>query len=418
MRGDIMGMTMTQKILAKACGMESVKVGEIHEINVDLVMVTDVMFPLVPDILEKMQCEKPYSPEDVLVVIDHYAPAPNISSANQNKYTREYAKKYGFNVIENQGVCHTILPDMGYVSPGSVILGSDSHTVTYGALGAFSSGLGTTDITAAIATGHLWMKIPSAIKVVLTGKPGDNIQGKDVILNVLGRIGAEGARYKSIEVTGEGLSHLGIDDRFTMANMSIEGGAKNCVIEQDEITREYLKGVIKEEFEFVTADDDAEYDEVIEVNLSEMVPQVAKPSSPDNVVAASEVAGTRIDQVYIGSCTNGRISDLRKAAKILEGKKIHEDVRLFITPGSQEVYMKAVEEGLMKIFIDAGAFVNGPSCGACFGGHFGIIGDEEVCLSTTNRNFVGRMGSKKGLVYLASPITAAASALTGVITEY
>lgn len=312
-----MGMTMTQKILAKACGKESVKVGEIQEVNVDLVMVTDVMFPLVPDILDNMNCKKPHSPEDVLVVIDHYAPAPNISSANQNKYTREHAKRYGFNVIENQGVCHTILPDMGYVSPGSVILGSDSHTVTYGALGAFSSGLGTTDITAAIATGHLWMKIPSAIKVVLTGKPGDNIQGKDVILNVLGLISAEGARYKSIEVVGQGLKYLGIDDRFTIANMAIEGGAKNCVIEQDEITRDYLEGVLNKEFEFVTMDDDAEYDQVIEVDLSQLTPQVAKPSSPDNVVPAAEVAGTKINQVYIGSCTNGRISDLRKAASIV-----------------------------------------------------------------------------------------------------
>ena len=413
-----MGMTMTQKILAKACGMESVKLGEIQEVNVDLVMVTDVMFPMVPDTLDKMDCDKPHSPEDVLVVIDHYAPAPNISSANQNKYSREHAKRYGFNIIENQGVCHTILPDMGYVAPGKVILGSDSHTVTYGALGAFSSGLGVTDITAAIATGHLWMKIPSAIKVVLTGKPADNIQGKDVILKVLGQITAEGARYMSIEVVGEGLKYLGIDDRFTMANMAIEGGAKNCVIEQDDVTREYLESVLEGDFEFITADEDAEYEQVIEVDLSQLTPQVAKPSSPDNVVPAREVAGTKIDQVYIGSCTNGRISDLRKAAKILEGKKVHQDVRVFITPGSQEVYMKAVEEGLMKIFIDAGAFVNGPSCGACFGGHFGIIGDGEVCLSTTNRNFVGRMGSKKGLVYLSSPITAAASALTGVITEY
>lgn len=411
-----MGMTMTQKMLAKACGKSIVKAGEIHDVNIDLIMITDVMFPFVPDALSKMGCIKPAAPEKVLVVIDHYAPAPNIASANQNKYSREYVKQYGFKRLENVGICHTILPDMGYAAPGDIIIGADSHTVTYGAVGAFSTGLGTTDIAAAIDKGRLWMKIPSAVRIVLNGKPNASIQGKDIILYILGKLSAEGAVYKSIEVTGEGLKYLSIDDRFTIANMSVEAGAKNCVIEQDEVTRDYLKAVLKRDFNGITADEDAEYDTVLTVDLTMLTQQVAKPSSPDNVVPVDEVAGTQIDQVYIGSCTNGRISDLRKAAAILEGKKIHEAVRVFITPGSQAVYQQALEEGLIKTFIESGAFVNGPSCGACFGGHFGIIGDDEVCLSTTNRNFIGRMGSKKGMVYLASPITAAASALTGRIT--
>jgi 3-isopropylmalate/(R)-2-methylmalate dehydratase large subunit len=413
-----MGMTMTQKMMAKACGKASVKAGEIHEVNIDLIMITDVMFPLVPDTLQKIGCTKPVAPEKVLVVIDHYAPAPNIASANQNKYSRDYARHYGFKVIENAGICHTILPDMGYVAPGDIVIGADSHTVTYGALGAFSTGLGTTDIASAIDKGHLWMKIPGAVKVVLNGKPSEHIQGKDVILKMLGMLTAEGAVYKSIEIVGEGLQYLNMDDRFTMANMSVEAGAKNCVIEQDDVTRHYLTSVLKKSFECIKSDADAVYDAVIAVDLSRLTPQVAKPSSPDNVVPVDEVAGTSLQQVYIGSCTNGRITDLRKAAAILKGKKVHEGVRVFITPGSQQVYLQALEEGLIETFIASGAFVNGPSCGACFGGHFGIIGDDEVCLSTTNRNFVGRMGSKKGLVYLSSSVPAAASALTGVITAY
>lgn len=415
-----MAKTLTEKILAKAAGKRSVEVGEIIEAEIDLVMGTDVMMPLSFEIMEEIGAKKVFDRDKVVVVLDHFAPAPNIKAAGQAKLIREYCKKFGIDKlveVGRGGVCHTIVPDMGLVAPGEVVVGSDSHTTTYGALGAFSTGLGSTDIAVALTLGKLWFRVPPTIKVVFKGDLPELIMGKDLILYLLGQIGADGARYKTLEFTGEVINRLGMEDRFTICNMGVEGGAKNAIIEPDDKTVEYFDRVCKRPYEVFKSDEDAIFEKVIEVDCTGMEPQVAYPHSPDNVHPVSEAKGIKIDQVYIGSCTNGRISDLRMAAKFLKGKRVHPDVRLIVTPASQEVYLQAVREGLAEVFVEAGAAFNTPSCGACFGGHFGVLAEGEVCLSTTNRNFRGRMGSNESMVYLASPAVAAVSAVRGHIAD-
>ncbi|MDI6705978.1 MAG: 3-isopropylmalate dehydratase large subunit [Bacillota bacterium] len=415
-----MGNTVTEKILAKAAGKKNVEVGEIIEAEIDLVMGTDVMMPLSFEIMEEIGAKRVFDREKVVVVLDHFAPAPNIKSAGQARDIRENCKKFGIDhMIEvgRGGVCHTIIPDMGFAAPGEVIVGSDSHTTTYGALGAFSTGLGSTDIAVALTLGKLWFRVPPTIKVNFTGELPELIMGKDLILRLLGQIGADGARYKTLEFSGEIISRLEMDDRFTICNMGVEGGAKNAIIEPDDKTLGYLERVCKKPYDIIRSDADAAYENIIEIDCTGMEPQVACPHSPDNVSPVSEVKGIKVNQVYIGSCTNGRISDLRTAARFLKGRTVHPDVRLIVTPASQEVYLQAVREGLAEIFVEAGAAFNTPSCGACFGGHFGVIAGGEVCLSTTNRNFRGRMGSNEGMVYLASPAVAAATALSGRISD-
>ncbi|MDP3487956.1 MAG: 3-isopropylmalate dehydratase large subunit [Bacillota bacterium] len=414
-----MAMTITEKILARASGRDRVHVGEVVEAHLDLVMATDVTMPLSFNVLESMGATEVFNPGKIVAIRDHFTPAPSVSSAGQGKYMREKCKEYS---IKNYydlgvgGVCHVIVPDMGLVAPGEVVVGADSHTTTYGAVGAFSTGLGSTDVAVAMAIGKLWFKIPPTLKVVLSGKLPKWVTGKDLILAILGQIGTDGARYKALEIGGEVVKHLEMSDRFTMCNMGIEGGAKNAIFEPDDKTIAYLDKVCSRPYTIFRSDEDAVYERVLEIDCTNMDLQVALPHSPGNVSPLSKVKGTRIDQVYIGSCTNGRLNDLRQAAQLLKGKKAHDDVRLIITPGSQEVYLQALREGLIEDFVQAGAVVNPPSCGACFGGHLGVLAEGETCLSTTNRNFKGRMGSSESFVYLSSPIVAAASAIKGEIT--
>lgn len=415
-----MGKTITEKILARASGRDSVKPGDIVEADIDLVMGTDVMMPLSFEIMDRIGADSVFDPDKVVVVLDHFAPAPNIKAAGQAKLIREYCRKFKINNfidVGKGGVCHTIVPDLGMVTPGDLVVGSDSHTTTYGALGAFSTGLGSTDIAVALALGRLWFRVPPTIKVVLEGKLSPLITGKDLILYVLGLIGADGARYKSLEFSGGVVAQLDMDDRFTICNMGVEAGAKNAIIEPDQKTVEYLQRVTSRHYHLPNSDANAAYEKIIEIDCTDIEPQVAFPHSPDNVYPISKAKGIKIDQVYIGSCTNGRISDLRIAAGYLKEAKVHPDVRLIVTPASQQVYLQAVREGLAEIFVKAGAAFNTPSCGACFGGHFGVLAAGESCLSTTNRNFRGRMGSKESNVYLASPAVAAVSAIMGHIAD-
>jgi len=413
-------MTITEKILARASGRKKVEVGEIIEANLDLVMATDISMPLAFKVLKAMNMDKVFDTKKIVAIKDHFAPAPNINSAGEGKFMKEMCREYSIDnyyELGKGGVCHVIVPDMGMVFPGDVVVGADSHTTTYGALGAFSTGLGSTDTAVAMATGKLWFKVPSTIKILLNGKVPEGVTGKDVILYILGKIGTDGARYKALEIGGEALHSMDMSDRFTMCNMGVEAGAKNTIIEPDEKTIEYLNMVSSKPYEIMRSDGDAVYEKVIEMDCTDMEPQVAFPHSPGNVHPLSEAKGIKIHQVYIGSCTNGRIKDLREAAKVLKGKKVNDDLRLIITPGSQDTYMQALKEGLIEIFIKSGAAVNTPSCGACFGGHFGILAEGETCLSTTNRNFKGRMGSGGSFVYLCSPAVAAASAVKGVIAN-
>lgn len=421
MKGGItLGKTLTEKILARASGRESVEPGDIVESSIDLVMGTDVMMPLSFEIMDRIETDSVFDPERVVVVLDHFAPAPNIKAAGQAKLIRECCKRYkidGLIEVGRGGVCHTIVPDMGMVVPGDLVVGSDSHTTTYGALGAMSTGLGSTDIAVALTLGRLWFKVPSTIKIVLQGNLPPLIMGKDIILHILGLIGADGARYKALEFSGEVVRRLEMDDRFTICNMGVEAGAKNAIIEPDQKTVDYVNRVASRPYTLLKSDADAVYERIIEIDCTGIEPQIAFPHSPDNVHPISQAKGIRIDQVYIGSCTNGRISDLRMAARFLKGSRVHPDVRLIVTPASQQIYLQAIREGLAEIFVEAGAAFNTPSCGACFGGHLGVMAEGEVCLSTTNRNFRGRMGSNESSVYLASPAVAAVSAITGYIAD-
>ena len=417
-----MGMTMTQKILAAHAGLDHVVAGQLIEAKLDVVMANDITGPMALPIFRQM-AEKVFDKDKVVLVPDHFTPNKDIKSAENSKSIREFAKDQGLSWYFEQGksgVEHAILPEAGVVAAGECIIGADSHTCTYGALGAFSTGVGTTDIATGMATGELWFKVPSALKFVLKGQPGPYVSGKDIIIHIIGKIGVDGALYKSMEFTGEGIAALSMDDRFTMANMAIEAGAKNGIFPVDDQTKAYLNEHTKKSYQVYEADEDAEYDEVIEINLSEVRPTVAFPHLPGNAKTIDEIEAMepiKIDQVVIGSCTNGRMEDMRKAAAILKGHKVHEDVRVMVIPATQKIYKQCIKEGLLDIFVDAGCAVNTPSCGPCMGGHMGVMAAGEKCVSTTNRNFVGRMGHVDSLIYLASPEVAAASAIAGCIAN-
>lgn len=417
-----MSMTMTQKILADHAGLEEVKAGQLIEAKLDVVMANDITGPMALPIFKQM-AEKVFDKNKVVLVPDHFTPNKDIKSAENSKAIREFSLSQCLTHHMEQGKCgveHAILPERGIVVAGECIVGADSHTCTYGALGAFSTGVGTTDIATAMATGELWFKVPSAIKFVLKGKLNPYVGGKDVILHIIGMIGVDGALYKSMEFVGEGVSELTMDERFTICNMAIEAGAKNGIFPVDEKTREYLDNHTDKKYKEFCADDDAEYDDVIEINLSEIVPTVAFPHLPGNAHTIDEINENEkimIDQVVIGSCTNGRLSDLKKAAEIMKGKKVANHVRVMVVPATQKIFKECMKEGIADIFIDAGCAFNTPSCGPCMGGHMGVMAKGEKCVSTTNRNFVGRMGDTESLIYLASPEVAAASAICGYIAD-
>ena len=415
-----MGMTMTQKILAAHAGLDRVEAGQLIEARLDLVLGNDITTPVAINEFERCGAGSVFDRERIALVLDHFTPNKDIKSAEQSRQVRNFSKKYdikNFFDVGRMGIEHALLPEAGLVGPGDCIIGADSHTCTYGALGAFSTGVGSTDMAAGMITGKAWFKVPSAIKVVLKGKPGKWVCGKDVILHLIGKIGVDGALYRSLEFTGDGLKYLGMSDRLTIANMAIEAGAKNGIFPVDDITEEYEKNRFQREPVVYKADEDAEYDETVEINLSSLRPVVAFPHLPENTKTIDNVGKIKIDQSVIGSCTNGRIEDLRIAASILKGRKVADGVRCIIIPGTQKIYLEAVREGLAEIFIEAGAVFSTPTCGPCLGGHMGVLGKGERAVSTTNRNFVGRMGHKESEVYLASPAVAAASAITGYITD-
>lgn len=417
-----MGMTMTQKILADHAGVKEVHAGELIEANVDIVMANDITGPMALPIFKKM-ADKVFDKDKVVLVPDHFTPNKDIKSAENSKAIREFSREQGLTHHMEQGKCgveHAILPESGIVVAGDAVIGADSHTCTYGAIGAFSTGVGTTDIATGMATGQLWFKVPSAIKFNLHGKLPKYVSGKDVILHIIGRIGVDGALYKSMEFTGEGVKELSMADRFTICNMAIEAGAKNGIFHVDEAAIEYLDKHAKREYKIYEADKDAEYEEVVDVDLSAIRPTVAFPHLPGNAKTVDEIEAMDkiyIDQVVIGSCTNGRMEDLRKAAAILKGKKVADNVRVMVVPATQKIYLQCILEGTLETFVEAGCAVNTPSCGPCMGGHMGVLAKGEKCVSTTNRNFVGRMGDVESLIYLASPETAAASAIAGYIAN-
>ena len=417
-----MGMTMTQKILADHAGVKEVHAGEVIEANVDIVMANDITGPMALPIFKKM-ADKVFDKDKVVLVPDHFTPNKDIKSAENSKAIREFSREQGLTHHMEQGKCgveHAILPESGIVVAGDAVIGADSHTCTYGAIGAFSTGVGTTDIATGMATGQLWFKVPSAIKFNLHGKLPKYVSGKDVILHIIGRIGVDGALYKSMEFTGEGVKELSMADRFTICNMAIEAGAKNGIFPVDEAAIEYLDKHAKRDYKIYEADSDAEYEEVVDVDLSAIRPTVAFPHLPGNAKTVDEIEAMDkiyIDQVVIGSCTNGRMEDLRKAAAILKGKKVADNVRVMVVPATQKIYLQCILEGILETFVEAGCAVNTPSCGPCMGGHMGVLAKGEKCVSTTNRNFVGRMGDVESLIYLASPETAAASAIAGYIAN-
>lgn len=417
-----MGMTMTQKILADHAGVKEVHAGELIEANVDIVMANDITGPMALPIFKRM-ADKVFDKDKVVLVPDHFTPNKDIKSAENSKAIREFSREQGLTHHMEQGKCgveHAILPESGIVVAGDAVIGADSHTCTYGAIGAFSTGVGTTDIATGMATGQLWFKVPSAIKFNLHGKLPKYVSGKDVILHIIGRIGVDGALYKSMEFTGEGVKELSMADRFTICNMAIEAGAKNGIFPVDEAAVEYLDKHAKRDYKIYEADSDAEYEEVVDVDLSAIRPTVAFPHLPGNAKTVDEIEAMDkiyIDQVVIGSCTNGRMEDLRKAAAILKGKKVADNVRVMVVPATQKIYLQCILEGILETFVEAGCAVNTPSCGPCMGGHMGVLAKGEKCVSTTNRNFVGRMGDVESLIYLASPETAAASAIAGYIAN-
>ena len=415
-----MGMTMTQKILAAHAGLDSVKAGQLIEAKLDLVLGNDITTPVAVTEFKKFGVDKVFSKSQIAIVPDHFTPNKDIKAAEQVKYIREFAKEKeieNFFEVGEMGIEHCLIPEKGLAVAGDVVIGADSHTCTYGALGAFSTGIGSTDMAAGMATGQCWFKVPSAIKFVLKNKPAKWVSGKDIILHIIGMIGVDGALYKSMEFVGDGLEYLSIDDRFTMANMAIEAGGKNGIFPVDEKTEEYLKEYASREWKKYEADSDAEYDEVYEIDLSTLRPTISFPHLPDNTRTIDNMGDVNIDQVVIGSCTNGRMSDLRVARDIMKGKKVKKGIRCIVFPGTQKIYLQALEEGIIKDLVEAGAVVSTPTCGPCLGGHMGILAAGERAVSTTNRNFVGRMGHVESEVYLASPAVAAASAITGKITD-
>ena len=414
-----MGMTMTQKILAAHAGLAEVKAGQLIEAELDLVLGNDITSPVAINEMKKMNRQTVFDKDKIALVMDHFIPNKDIKSAENCKCCREFACRHeisNYFDVGDMGIEHALLPEKGLVVAGDAVIGADSHTCTYGALGAFSTGVGSTDMAAGMVTGKAWFKVPSAIRFELVGKPSKWVSGKDVILHIIGMIGVDGALYRSMEFTGEGIKNLSMDDRFTICNMAIEAGGKNGIFPVDETVLQYMKEHSKREFTVYEADEDAEYDETYVIDLSRLKPTVSFPHLPSNTRTIDQVGEVKIDQAVIGSCTNGRIDDIRAAAEILKGKKVAKGVRCIVIPATQAIYLQAMREGLLEIFIEAGAVVSTPTCGPCLGGYMGILAAGERCISTTNRNFVGRMGHVDSEVYLASPAVAAASAVTGKIS--
>ena len=415
-----MGMTMTQKILAAHAGLPEVKAGQLIEVDLDLVLGNDITSPVAIKEMEKLQQKAVFDKDKIALVMDHFIPNKDIKSAENCKCCRDFASAHeisNYFDVGQMGIEHALLPEKGLVVAGDAVIGADSHTCTYGALGAFSTGVGSTDMAAGMVTGKAWFKVPPALKFVLTGKPKKWVSGKDVILHIIGMIGVDGALYKSMEFTGDGVKNLSMDDRFTICNMAIEAGGKNGIFPVDERSIEYMKEHSKREFKIYEADEDAEYEAVYTIDLSALEPTVAFPHLPENTKTIGSFGEIQIDQAVIGSCTNGRLDDMRVAAEIMKGRKVAKNVRCIIIPATQEIYLQAMKEGLLEIFIQAGAIVSTPTCGPCLGGYMGILAAGERCISTTNRNFVGRMGHVDSEVYLASPAVAAASAVTGKISS-
>lgn len=415
-----MGMTMTQKILAKHAGLNEVKAGQLINCKLDMVLGNDVTSPVAINEFEKNGFTSVFDKTKISMVMDHFTPNKDIKSATLTQQTRNFANKYdilNFYDVGNMGIEHALLPEKGIVASGECIIGADSHTCTYGALGAFSTGVGSTDMACGMATGQAWFKVPSAIKFNLTGKLNKWVSGKDVILHIIGMIGVDGALYKSMEFVGDGVHNLSMDDRFSMANMAIEAGAKNGIFIVDDKTIEYQKDRVNREYTIYEPDEDAIYDETYDIDLSTIKSTVAFPHLPENTKTIDEVGDIKIDQVVIGSCTNGRYEDLKTAYEIIKGKKVAKGVRCIIIPATQKVYLQALKEGFIEAFVEAGCVVSTPTCGPCLGGHMGILAKGERAVSTTNRNFVGRMGHVESEVYLSSPAIAAASAITGKISD-
>jgi 3-isopropylmalate/(R)-2-methylmalate dehydratase large subunit len=414
-------MNITEKILAKASGKKVVHPGEIVDANVDMVMVHDLTGPLAVEAFKKIGAPKVWDNKKVVVILDHQVPAESVKAAELHKTLRQFGKdqKLTFYEVGRGGICHQVMPENGHVVPGSVIVGADSHTCTYGAFGAFATGIGSTEAAAVMATGKIWFKVPSTIKVNVKGKFKKFVAPKDLILNIIGNLSVDGAIYRAAEFTGPTIKAMSIAGRMTLANMAVEMGAKNGIIAPDETTTEFLTERIKKmpDFKALQSDKDAEYERTVEFDVSKMEPQIACPSSVDNVKPVSEVGNIPIDQAFIGSCTNGRLEDLRLAAKVIKGKKVKDGVRALVIPASQEVWKQSDDEGLLKIFTEAGAIVCGSACGPCLGGHIGLLAANETCVSSSNRNFIGRMGSTQANVYLASPATVAASAIAGKIVS-
>ena len=413
-----MGMTMTQKILAAHAGLDNVVPGQLITAKVDMLLANDISGSVSVNVFDDAGFEEVFDKSKIALVMDHFTPNKDIKSAEQCVTCRTFAKRFDIDHyydVGTMGIEHALLPEKGLVAAGEIIVGADSHTCTYGALGAFSTGVGSTDLAASMATGQTWFKVPSALKFNLTGELQEDVSGKDVILHIIGMIGVDGALYKSMEFTGPGVASLSIDDRFTICNMAIEAGGKNGIFPVDKTTKDYMEGRVDREYTIYEADLDAEYDQVYDIDLSTLKPTVAFPHLPGNSRTIDKVGDVPIQQSVIGSCTNGRLSDMRIAAEILKGQKVHPDVRCILVPATQQIYKECIKLGYLETFIDAGCVVSTPTCGPCMGGHMGILAEGERCVSTTNRNFVGRMGHTKSEIYLASPAVAAASAIAGKI---
>ncbi len=411
-------MTIIEKIIADHCGKKRVVPGEIVWAKVDLGLANDVTAPLAIEEFKKAGFSKVFSKEKIVLVPDHFVPARDVKSANQAKMMKEFAKEQGiihYFELGRGGIEHILVPDEGLVSPGEIIIGADSHTCTYGALSAFSTGIGSTDFAAFMATGYAWFKVPKTIRVSFSGKRRKWVFGKDLILYLIGKIGVEGALYRALEFGGDGISNLNMADRFTISNMAIEAGAKAGIFEGDEVTKTYLRERVKKNYSFYYTDSEEDYEKIITLSLEEIEPQVAFPHLPENTKPISEAKGIKIDQVVIGSCTNGRIEDLKIAAEVIKGKKVHKDVRLIVIPGTQKVYLEALRSGILEIFAEAFAVISPPTCGPCLGGHMGVLAKGEKAITTTNRNFIGRMGDPESEVYLANPAVCAASSVAGEI---
>ncbi len=415
-----MGMTITEKIIATHSGLDEVRAGQFVYANVDVCLGNDITAPIAIEQFEKLGIDKVFDSDIIVLVPDHFTPNKDIKSAQNAKLLREFARKHqikNYFEIGRVGIEHALLPEKGVVVPGDLVIGADSHTCTYGAMGIFSTGVGSTDLAACFVTGKVWLKVTETIKFVFKGKLNNWVYGKDLILRVIGDIGVDGARYKAMEFTGPVIKDLPMDDRLSICNMAIEAGAKNGIMEPDDCTEHYVKDRAQREYKIYTSDTDCEYNKILEYDISNLSPQVALPNLPENTRPVEELSDIKIDQVVIGSCTNGRISDLRIAAQLIKGKKVHPSIRLIVIPATQDIYLEALKEGLLEVFIEAEGVVSTPTCGPCLGGHMGILAEGERALSTTNRNFAGRMGHPKSEIYLCSPAVAAASAVTGYITH-